>query len=197
MHTGLTYVLEKMDYDLEKWLLECIVRQFGLCGKLRDEEFMTREEILKALEVTSEEPKKPTLPTEELLLKRFEGNKEQCKEEIKKREAAKVKYKEVLKKVNQLIKNKKNNSDMFNAILEYAKEQLEILKDYFNTESLQAEIDTTFETYSKREKAAYDRSLLFYENELEAYNREKTEEGCYQSYKALIKEVEEIFKEAV
>jgi hypothetical protein len=131
--------------------------------------------------------------TEEELLKRFEDLKKDCKAEIKKRKAAEVKHKEVLKKVNKLIKNK-NNSDMFNAILGLAKDQLEIFKDYFNTESLNAEMELTFENFSKREKTAYDRSLLFYENELEAYNREKTEEGCHQSYKALIEEVEAILE---
>lgn len=190
MPTGYTRQLEETNFNLEKWFLESLVRNFGLCVSLRDDGFLTQNEILERLKTDIKEPIKPHKRNEQELKAKFEENKKYLQAEIDRIKTAKVKYDETVAKVNQL-EEKQGKSEMLAAIVEFAKQQLRVVADEYNTEYYEKELEISYDEFLKREAAGYDSCLAFYEKELEGYKKLKENGTGYDIYKALIDEVKE------
>lgn len=190
MPTGLIHSLEKMNFDTKKWVLESLVRRFGLCATFRDKGEMTQTQILEGLKCKRNKPKKPHKRTEKELKEKFENNKKYLKREIEKINKNKILYEKSKEEINNALQ--KENSEMLTSLLKLAKEQLELVVSDYDTQYYEQELKISYEEFLEKEKMGYESTLEYYEEQLKNYEKETSSDSFYEIYKALIDEAEAI-----
>jgi len=121
MPTGYTAQLEKMEYNTEKWLTESVIRAFGMCVMLRDDNMsLSNEEILAKLKNDHEDSyytenlarakralaaaeKKPIRYWTTEHRKALAAAKKRYKDDLKKKAEKKKKYTKVLNTCEKLL----------------------------------------------------------------------------------------------
>jgi hypothetical protein len=159
MPTGYTHSLEKMKYDVNKWLKENIIRAMGVCITLRDHGDMTAKQIAESLKKdASDSYHQKELKKTQAELKRFEAADSKLKKEYEaERDAAKVSYAkrvqehnlkkaqhiESIKRVSALLlkANKENANEVTVGTLKFALEQLNSAFEFdYSTEPIKDEV---------------------------------------------------------
>lgn len=191
--TGLIEQLKEYDYNVERWLTECLPRQFGLFCHLRDDGNMTVEEMLKSLR-ERDSLKKPEMPvrySNSELLNKFNKRNESYKKTIKERKEAKKKYLKVVETMNKL--DEFTASELALAVIKLANQQLELVSGDFDTEHYEKYLTETFEEFVEGEEESYRYCMKRYLEEYDKYQKELLEKGdgkywaLYSNYLSEIK----------
>ena len=137
--TGLLERLKDKNFDVKAWLVEDVVRLFGIACCLRDDGELSSKQIYKALKKEDKRrekerkdilnPKYPTLLVERKLKKQYEKQKKEKEKELEKLLKQKEKAIKCLKEFNTIYRTNTSEEDLVINLLEEAKEQLSILKD--------------------------------------------------------------------
>lgn len=137
--TGLLERLKDKNFDVKAWLVEDVVRLFGIACYLRDDGDLSSKQIYKALKKEDKRrekerkeilnPKYPTLLVERKLKKQYEKQKKEKEKELEKLLKQKEKVIKCLKEFNTIYRTNTSEEDLVVNLLEEAKEQLSILKD--------------------------------------------------------------------
>lgn len=170
--TGIIENLKDKNYDVKKWLLEDVVRLFGVCVIFRDRcEKLSQEQILEELKKDDEQrenyrqkdlnPVYPTMPTKEELRKAYEYSKKSKQQYEKQILERREKVYKCIREFSEIrAKNLRSNDELINNLLEEAKRQLNILKDdveydfaWLQTEKAKNE---TFEQFCLKTKERID-----------------------------------------
>lgn len=194
MPTVLTERLKEKKFKLVDWMLEDVIRLFGICVCLRDEDSdLSKEQILKTLKKYDKEkfkerekdlnPKYPPKLSERQLKKNYDklikrANKE-LKEKIEEREKINQCIKELEKRANSIVIA--NLTDMVTGLLETTKEQLDIAKkeNEWNIDFLKnlLKSHSTFEKYKKNVEKQRKREI-----ELLDLSKKEAQEQVAYSY---------------
>lgn len=137
--TGLLERLKDKNFDVKAWLVEDVVRLFGIACCLRDDGELSSKQIYKALKKEDKRrekerkeilnPRYPTLLVERKLKKQYEKQKKEKEKELEKLLKQKEKAIKCLKEFNTIYRTNTSEEDLVVNLLEEAKEQLSILKD--------------------------------------------------------------------
>ena len=204
MTTGLLEKLKNKNYDLKNWILEDLVRQFGLCYSLRDDDYnLTKNQILKKLQKRDEESRisinkeiNPLLPKEpsiKEMKKSFSNYIESNKKRLEEAKEQKIKVDSVVNELNKMNYNYNGNDELVINLFGMARKQLAILKDdiewdiKYSTENLSKY--KTFDEYVTKQKEQYIYSLQRIEEEkTKALNKKPLDYA--EQYKKLIDLIE-------
>jgi hypothetical protein len=188
MPTGYTYQLEELDYDLEKWLTEKLIRAFGLCCSLRDDGDLTEEQIIEALSPkVGAKGDPPKMPSVRELRQNYNQRRRRLILRIANMRANKIKYDEAVAKLEKL-EEVPLKSELVNSVIAMAQSQLSLIASDYNTEYYERELEKSFEDYCKLEKESYGYRL-------EGYNEEvTTDTELLDTYKKYVSDVRELMK---
>lgn len=182
MPTVLTERLKERKFNLVDWMLEDVIRLFGLTACLRDEnKNLNKKQILKALKKYDEEkfkerekelhPKYPPVLSERKLKKKYDKFIKRANKELKENIEAKEKIENCIKELKNIEKGfvKADYTDLVLGLLDTTKEQLVIAK-----EECESEIDflkellkcqCTFEKYKKNVEEKRRNEIKFLEKD--------------------------------
>lgn len=162
--TGLLERLKDKDFDVKAWLVEDVVRLFGIACCLRDDGELSSKQIYKALKKEDKRrekerkeilnPKFPTLLVERKLKKQYEKQKKEKEKELEKLLKQKEKAIKCLKEFNTIYRTNTSEEDLVVNLLEEAKEQLSILKDDidFDIKCCKKTLNKHFSSFEKFKK---------------------------------------------
>lgn len=162
--TGLLERLKDKDFDVKAWLVEDVVRLFGIAYCLRDDRELSSKQIYKALKKEDKRrekerkeilnPKYPTLLVERKLKKQYEKQKKEKEKELEKLLKQKEKAIKCLKEFNTIYRTNTSEEDLVVNLLEEAKEQLSILKDDidFDIKCCKEALNKQFSSFEKFKK---------------------------------------------
>lgn len=205
--TGLLERLKNKNFDVKAWLVEDVVRIFGIGACLRDESRdLNKKQIIKALKKEDKRRAKereevlnakyPSLLAERKLKKQYEKQKKEKEKELEKLLKQKEKAIKCLKEFNTIYRTNTSEEDLVINLLEEAKEQLSILKDDIDfdikwcKEALNKHF-SSFEKFKKWKEKEIKEEIQFIENR----KKELLEEDIQESYAELYKKlVESIYK---
>lgn len=144
MESYYTSKLKEKDYDLDKWLLIDLVRQFGVCYSIRDEKADTVADIVKLLSKYDEERKadlekqlaeasrEHVIKSDDEIRKDMADMLASSEKILKRAEVEKEKVSKVREQLNTYIEKAKSVEDesgLLNNLLKLADTQLEILEE--------------------------------------------------------------------
>ena len=162
--TGLLERLKDKNFDVKAWLVEDVVRIFGIACCLRDDGELSSKQIYKALKKEDKRrekerkdvlnPKYPTLLVERKLKKQYEKQKKEKEKELEKLLKQKEKAIKCLKEFNTIYRTNTSEEDLVINLLEEAKEQLSILKDDidFDIKCCKGALNKHFSSFEKFKK---------------------------------------------
>lgn len=206
MTTGLLEKLKNKNYDLKNWILEDLIRQFGICCSLRDNNYnLTKNQILQKLQKRDEESRisinkeiNPLLPKEpsiEEMKKSFSNYIESNKKRLEEAKRQKIKIDSVVNELNKMNYNYNGNDELIINLFGMAREQLNYLQDdiawdiQYSTENLSRY--KTFDEYITKQKEQYTYSLQRIEEEkTKALNKKPL--NYAEQYKKLIDLIESL-----
>ena len=189
-------------YNVKEWLEETLSRQYGMCVQLRDDGWLSKEQIIEKLsgiENNTYVPPEPKLLTKEDALEAHKSNIKYYKNQLKEALALKQKYDEViypqfiqLKKVAE-----KMQYDLLISVLQGAEQQLDILKEVWDEDTLnryKEEINKPFEYDEAKAMEMYQEDLVRYNEHMK-----KKEEliDFSAGYRKFLKELDEAFNMVV
>lgn len=204
--TALLERLKNKNFDVKAWLVEDVVRIFGIACCLRDDGELSSKQIYKVLQKEDKRrekerkdvlnPKYPTLLVERKLKKQYEKQKKEKEKELEKLLKQKEKAIKCLKEFNNIYRTNTSEEDLVINLLEEAKEQLSILKDDIDfdikwcKEALNKHF-SSFEKFKKWKEKEIKEEIQFIENR----RKELLEEDIQESYAELYKKlVDSIYK---
>lgn len=204
--TALLERLKDKNFDVKAWLVEDVVRLFGIACCVRDDGELSSKQIYKALQKEDKKrekerkdvlnPKYPTLLVERKLKKQYEKQKKEKEKELEKLLKQKEKAIKCLKEFNTIYRTNTSEEDLVINLLEEAKEQLSILKDDIDfdikwcKEALNKHF-SSFEKFKKWKEKEIKEEIQFIENR----KKELLEEDIQESYAELYKKlVDSIYK---
>ena len=201
MTTGLLEDLKKKNYNLKDWILEDLIRQFGICISLRDDNYnMSKKDILKALQQRDDDSRKsiekslnqelPKELTKKELKEKFDKILKDSKNRIKEAKEQNIKYENVINELNKISYSYNGNDELVLNLFDMARKQLAILKDdiewdiKYYTEKL--EKCNNFDNFILDEKQTFLRSVeRVKEEKLKAIDKKPL--NYAEQYKKLIK----------
>lgn len=199
--TALLERLKNKNFDVKAWLVEDVVRLFGIACCLRDDGKLSSKQIYKVLQKEDKRrekerkdvlnPKYPTLLVERKLKKQYEKQKKEKEKELEKLLKQKEKAIKCLKEFNTIYRTNTSEEDLVINLLEEAKEQLSILKDDIDfdikwcKEALNKHF-SSFEKFKKWKEKEIKEEIQFIENRKKELLEEDIQESYAELYKKLV-----------
>ncbi len=197
MHTQLTAELDEiLDWDVEKWILETLVRQYGLFDLLKDnKEHLNIEQLQESLKLPKRFPPPPKpLPNDDELMKLFVESTEELRKQKIEIELKQIAYYKAVCQIKiALVKD--NHSQFLQDLLELAEKQLKSIERDFSTDALTAQINQSFKKFKEIRMAKYKWEKTQYDSRISDYKKAEAETPGQELYGELIKEVTTLFKD--
>lgn len=201
MPTGYTASLEQMDFDLKKWLLTRVIRNFGLCIHLRDIDFnLTFDEIEKRivddsginyytnqLENSKKGLEKMKSKNDEEWIIEYNLEKEKKKRKFAKDKNLKTykqeKYLQTLEKL-QILNKKPIDEEMTKNAVKFAIDQLHLVRnDYDDLNPNYYTVESNWENYKYNVLDKLQEDVDYYEKKLnEEKDRYNRRIRCFKKY---------------
>ena len=200
--TALLERLKDKNFDVKAWLVEDVVRLFGIACYLRDESRdLNKKQIIKALKKEDKRRAKereevlnakyPALLADRKLKKQYEKQKKEKEKKLEKLLKQKEKAIKCLKEFNTIYRTNTSEEDLVINLLEEAKEQLSILKDdidfdiKWRKETLNKHF-SSFEKFKKWKEKEIKEEIQFIENRKKELLEEDIQESYAELYKKLV-----------
>lgn len=199
--TGLLERLKNKNFDVKAWLVEDVVRLFGIACCLRDDGELSSKQIYKALKKEDKRkekerkeilnPKYPTLLVERKLKKQYEKQKKEKEKELEKLLKHKEKASKCLKEFNTIYRTNTSEEDLVVNLLEEAKEQLSILKDDINFDIKWCKIAlkkhfSNFEKFKEWNKKEIKEEIDYLKKKKQEIIEEQKPKSSAELYKQLV-----------
>jgi len=186
MPTGYTAKLEEMNWDLKRWLVECLSRNFGMLVMLREEPWDLTEDQIRELLVKEQkdsyhrervdeyraELEELKSRTEEQWIQEIQNECSANRDEYDRRKAELVPkidaYQQSLETLREW--RKKTRDEEFRNFLKFAVEQLEMVENEFvlPTPPVYPAPDTSPEEFANRRISVCSDNLEYHEREMVA-----------------------------
>lgn len=200
--TALLERLKAKKFDIKAWLVEDVIRIFGIGACLRDESRdLNKKQIIKALKKEDKRREKereevfnakyPALLAERKLKKEYKKAKKTKEKELWKLLNDKEQTLKCIEEFNDIYRTNTSEEELVVNLLGQAKEQLTILKDDINFDIKWCKYAlnkrfSSFEKYKKWKEKEIKEEIQFIENRKKELLEEDIQESYVEVYKKLI-----------
>lgn len=210
MPTGYTAALETMNYDVNKWVSESLVRAMGLCVSLRDEPSdLSAEEIRKHLATgTSDKYHEESLAKAQKELKNLKDRtdqewsdtynltkatmKKEYEASVKKHKENEAKHRQAMKEIQELLDRAEREGHVKGSViwgtLHYGKQQLESAYEYdYGSGPYKPDIlSLTLREWRDERIESARRMVIYHAENLEKIEEKRKGQTLIQSYDQLL-----------